>query len=161
MVQLSLPKNSRVQKGRHIKATGAGKLKINHAQWDKKRLAPYLKNASALLPLLALWRLSVQLVYAEVRGGAPAFTVGFLFDDSTRAEYDARNNRLFSINPVPVLKLVQALPDNPAVIAAYLHNKACHEVTHALGLSEHDEAFASKRESVVACRCVARSKASR
>ena len=127
---------------------GAGKLKINHAQWDKKRLAPYLKNASALLPLLALWRLAVQLVYAEVRGGAPAFTVGFLFDDSTRAEYDARNNRLFSINPVPVLKLVQALPDNPAVIAAYLHNKACHEVTHALGKTEHEETFSSLRESV-------------
>ena len=127
---------------------GAGKLKINHAQWDKKRLAPYLKNPSALLPLLALWRLAVQLVYAEVRGGAPAFTVGFLFDDKTRAEYDARNNRLFSINPVPVLKLVQALPDNPAVIAAYLHNKACHEVTHALGKTEHEETFSSLRESV-------------
>jgi hypothetical protein len=127
---------------------GAGKLKINHAQWDKKRLAPYLKNPSALLPLLALWRLAVQLVYAEVYGRAPDFTVGFLFDDSTRAEYDARNNRLFSINPVPVLKLAQALPDNPAVIAAYLHNKACHEVTHALGLSKHDETFVSKRESV-------------
>ena len=127
---------------------GAGKLKINHAQWDKKRLAPYLKNASALLPLLALWRLAVQLVYAEVRGGAPAFTVGFVFDDKTRAEYDARNNRLFSINPVPVLKLVQALPDNPAVIAAYLHNKACHEITHALGKTEHEETFSSLRESV-------------
>jgi len=127
---------------------GAGKLKINHAEWDKKRLAPYLKNPEALLPLLALWRLSVQLVYAEIRGGAPMFTVGFLFDDNRRAEYDPPNNRLFSINPVPVVKLAQALPDNPAVIAAYLHNKACHEVTHALGLSQHDEAFASSRESV-------------
>lgn len=127
---------------------GAGKLKVNHAEWDKKRLAPYLKNPEALLPLLALWQLAVQFVYSEMTPYVPTFTVGFLFDDSTRAEYDAKNNRLFSINPVPVLKLVQALPDNPAVIAAYLHNKACHEVTHALGLGVHDEAFVSNRESV-------------
>lgn len=127
---------------------GAGKLKVNHAEWDKKRLAPYLKNPEALLPLLALWQLAVQFVYSEMTPYVPTFTVGFLFDDSLRAEYDPKNDRLFSINPVPILKLVQALPDNPAVIAAYLHNKACHEVTHALGLGVHDEAFISKRESV-------------
>ena len=125
---------------------GVGLLKVNAAQWTKRRLAPYLKNPVALLPLLVLWRLAVHLVYTETSGRAPSFTVGFLFDDTIRAEYDAKHNRLFSLNPVAVLKLVQALPDNPAVVAAYLHNKACHEVTHAQGLSDHDERFVSHRE---------------
>ena len=127
---------------------GVGKLKVNAAQWDKKRLAPYLKNPDALLPLLTLWRLSVQLVYGTVRH-APAFEVGFLFDDELRAEYQSEPGlRLFSLNPVPVVKLVQALPNAPEVVAAYLHNKAAHEVTHALGRDAHDEGFSSTRETV-------------
>jgi hypothetical protein len=127
---------------------GAGRLKVNQKEWPPERLQPYLENPRALFPLLTLWRLALQLVYAEVKPSVPPFTVGFIFEDKIRAEYDSKNNRLFSLNPVPVVKLVQAVPDNPAVVAAYLHNKACHEITHALGHKEHDESFASLRERV-------------
>jgi hypothetical protein len=141
------PSAPRRSDGRTNPFAGAGKLKINAAQWDKKRLAPYLKKPEALLPLLALWRIALQMVYAET-GRTARFTVGFLFDDDLRAEFDSKQDRLFSLNPVPVVKLAQTVPNTPEVIASYLHNKACHEVTHALGLPEHNESYVARRQSL-------------
>lgn len=124
---------------------GIGALRINRGQWAVERLNPYLQDPGAILPILFLWRAAVSLVLAETRAKRDTFSVGFIFDDGTRAEY---GQGLFSLNPVPVVKLYQELPSNPEIIAAYLHNKACHEATHRLGYSYHDEAYVIARESL-------------
>lgn len=124
---------------------GIGALRINRGQWTVERLNPYLQNPGAILPILFLWRAAVSLVLAETRAKRDTFSVGFIFDDGTRAEY---SQGLFSLNPVPVVKLYQELPSNPEIIAAYLHNKACHEATHRLGYGGHDESYVIARESL-------------
>lgn len=124
---------------------GIGALRINRGQWTVERLNPYLQDPGAVLPILFLWRAAVSLVLAETRAKRDAFSVGFIFDDGTRAEY---GQGLFSLNPVPVVKLYQELPSNPEIIAAYLHNKACHEATHRLGYGGHDESYVVAREAL-------------
>lgn len=128
--------------------SGVGTLKVNRTQWTRRRLAPYLRKPEALLPLLALWRLTIQMVCHESRGSVPRFTVGFLFDDDVRAEYDAKRDRLFCLNPVPVIRLVRTVPDNPEVVASYVLNKACHEVTHMMGYGDHNEPYVAMRQTV-------------
>lgn len=126
---------------------GVAMLKINRVDWPKSRFESYVENANALIPLVAAWRIALMLVTSGLPYFNRNFKVGFIFEDTTRAEYQYPPG-LFSINPVPVMKLVKALPDNPDVIAAYLHNKACHEITHARGKGPHDEEFSSSRESL-------------
>ena len=124
---------------------GVGALRINRGQWSLERLKPYLEKPSAILPILFLWRAAIALVLAETFAKSTDFMVGFIFDDELRAEY---GDRLFSLNPVPIVKLYQELPSNPEIIAAYLHNKACHEVTHRLGYSFHNEDYVIAREAL-------------
>jgi len=126
---------------------GAAMLKINRIDWPQSRFQPYVDNAKALMPLIAAWRMAILLVASRVSWFDRNFKVGLIFDDKTRAEYQYPPG-LFSLNPVAVMKLVKALPDNPDVIAAYLHNKACHEVTHSTGKGPHDEEFSSAREKL-------------
>jgi len=126
---------------------GAAMLKINRIDWPQSRFQPYVDNAKALMPLIAAWRMAILLVASRVSWFDKDFKVGLIFDDKTRAEYQYPPG-LFSLNPVAVMKLVKALPDNPDVIAAYLHNKACHEITHSTGKDQHDEAFSSAREKL-------------
>jgi hypothetical protein len=124
---------------------GVGALRINRGQWSLERLKPYLEKPSGILPILFLWRAAIALVLAETFAKSTDFMVGFIFDDELRAEY---GDRLFSLNPVPIVKLYQELPSNPEIIAAYLHNKACHEVTHRLGYSSHNEDYVIAREAL-------------
>ena len=124
---------------------GVGKVRLNREQWDKARLAPFLKDPKAMIPLLTLWRLVVGSLLKRKQYGQH-FEVGLIFDDNLLAAHQSPST--FYINPARVIKVIEKSPNRPDVVAALLFNNAAHESTHHIGYTFHDESFVAARQGL-------------
>jgi hypothetical protein len=142
------------KKGRKKKSlanpyAGFAAIRVNRREWSAARLRPYFANPDKWLNLALAWRFACQMVLTEL-DEEQDFEVGFLFDDQTRAAYVRKDDRrILMINPDWFSRsILKAYKRRPLNIAAVLHAKAAHEVTHLLGYSRHDESFMARREQV-------------
>jgi hypothetical protein len=124
---------------------GVGRVRINRTQWDEQRLAPFLKNPKAMIPLLTLWRFAIASLLSR-KGRGAYFDVGLVFDDALLAMHEGSGT--FYINPARIVKVIEKSPNRPDVVAALIFNNAAHEATHHIGYGYHDENFVAARQAL-------------
>ncbi|HIK59880.1 MAG TPA: ATP-binding protein, partial [Planctomycetes bacterium] len=128
---------------------GFAAIRVNRKHFNSSRLRPYYANPDKWLNLALAWRFACQMVLNEL-GKDGHFEVGFILDDDTRALYLRKEERqVLMINPDWFSRsILKAYKGRPLNIAAVLHAKAAHEVTHLLGYGDHDTRFMVRREQV-------------
>ncbi len=128
---------------------GFAAVRVNRREFNSSRLRPYFNGHDKWTNLALTWRFACQMILTEL-GRDEDFEVGFLFDDGSRAAYVQRDGRrVLFINPDWFMRsIVTAYKSRPLNIAAVLHSKAAHEVTHLLGYRYHNEDFVARREQV-------------
>lgn len=130
---------------------GIAVFKINKAQYKGPQLRKYFEHPERWHPLIAMWRITCQLVLQELGQEAPSFQVGLILDEGKIAQYESgggAGKRTIYINPEWVAAELRAYKGRPLAIAVGLHAKACHEITHLLGRGAHNEDFVALREQV-------------
>lgn len=128
---------------------GMGALRIQRDRFPAERLAIYLDHPDRLFPLLALWRMTNELVLEQMGQSWRSFVPGFILDDKVGAEYFREGGEeALMLNPDRFVRVLAELDDQPVLIAAWLHNKASHEIAHLIGYLTHDESFVAMREHI-------------
>ncbi len=148
--QLQAPeKKTRTRKKLVNPYAGFAAIRVNRKHFNTARLRPYFDKPDKWLNLALAWRFACQMILNDL-DREESFEVGFIFDDDTRALYMQKDGRrVLMINPDWFAKsILRAYKDRPLNVAAVLHAKAAHEVTHLLGYSGHDERFMVRREQV-------------
>jgi hypothetical protein len=134
---------------------GIVSLQITKEQFPYKRLRRFYSNPQRWIGYAIVWRLACRMILDELGESWQSFTPGFIFDDKALAAYSYDGDtgeQTLLVNPLWLESVIKAYKNKPLAVAAVLHSKACHEVTHLLEGdrtdSGHGEYFSRRRESV-------------
>jgi hypothetical protein len=142
--------NAQILKARNPFGRLAG-LWISKKNYDKGRARYFKKNYGRWIPYLTVWDGTLRMIATEA-GIKRRFSPGFVLDDAMggMAAQTPSGKNVIYIHPDRLKLAVKAYKDKPFGIAGYLHNLACHELTHIDGRMGiyHGESFSSAREDL-------------
>lgn len=146
----SSEENAQILKARNPFGRLAG-LWISKKNYDTRRAWRFKKNYGRWIPYLTIWDGTLRMIATEA-GIRRRFSPGFVLNDTLAgmAAQSPSGRNVIYIHPDRLKLAVKAYKDKPFGIAGYLHNLACHELTHIDGrMGEfHSETFADAREDL-------------